>query len=140
MSYKYLIKLNIIAVFNKLRMHLNSENLTIFVIFIEVYKYYVLFFDFTNESASYQHYINDILFKYFNDIIQAYLNNVFNYNKTRKKHIEHVCKVFRKLIDVYLQINLKKCEFYVQKISFLNILLFIKDIRINFLKIQMILA
>ena len=36
--------------------------------------------------------------------------------------------------------NIEKCEFYVQKISFLNVLLFIEDIRINFLKIQMILA
>ena len=49
---KYLTKLNIIAAFNKLRMHSNNENLIIFVIFMKVYKYHVLFFDFTNESAS----------------------------------------------------------------------------------------
>ncbi len=39
MSCKYLIKLNIIVAFNKLRMHLNSENYITFVISIEVYKY-----------------------------------------------------------------------------------------------------
>ena len=39
MNYKYLIKLNIIIAFNKLRMHLNSENYITFVISIEVYKY-----------------------------------------------------------------------------------------------------
>ncbi len=37
-SYKYLIKLNIIVAFNKLRMHSNSENYITFVIFIRVYK------------------------------------------------------------------------------------------------------
>ncbi len=52
-SYKYLIKLNIIVAFNKLRMHSNSENYITFVIFIKVYKYYVLFFDLINESTSY---------------------------------------------------------------------------------------
>ena len=36
--------------------------------------------------------------------------------------------------------NIKKCEFYVQKINFLNVLLFTKDICINSLKIQMIFA
>ena len=140
MSCKYLTKLNIIVVFNKLRMHSNSENLIIFVTFMKIYKYHVLSFDFTNESASYQHYMNDVLFEYFNDFAQAYFDDVFIYNKTRKKHIKHVRKILKKLIDVDLQMNIKKCEFYVQKINFLNVLLFIEGIRIHFLKIQMILA
>ena len=50
---KYFIKLNIIVVFNKLRIHLNSEDYIIFVIFINVYKYYVLSFDLINESFNY---------------------------------------------------------------------------------------
>jgi len=53
MSCKYLIKLNIIVAFNKLRMHLNSENYITFVISIRVYKYHVLLFDLINELASY---------------------------------------------------------------------------------------
>ena len=140
MNCKYLTKLNIIAVFNKLRMHSNSENLIIFVTFMKIYKYHVLPFDLTNESASYQHYMNDVLFEYLNDFVQAYFDDVLIYNKTCKKHIEHVHKVFKKLINVGLQMNIEKCEFYVQKISFLSVLLFIEDIRIDSLKIQMILA
>ncbi len=50
---KYLTQLNIIAAFNKLRMHLNSENLTTFIIFFDSYKYYVMSFDLINEPASY---------------------------------------------------------------------------------------
>ena len=53
MDCKYLIKLNIIIAFNKLRMHLNSKNYITFVIFIRVYKYYVLLFDLINELTSY---------------------------------------------------------------------------------------
>ena len=124
-----------IAVFNKLRMHLNNENLIIFIIFIKIYKFHVLFFDFTNESTSYQHYMNNVLFKYFNNFAQAYFDNVLIYNKICKKHIEHVRKVFKKFIDADLQMNIEKCEFYVQKINFLNIFLFIEDIYIDFLKI-----
>ena len=135
MNCKYLTKLNIIAVFNKLRMHSNNENLIIFVTFMNVYKYYVLFFNFTNESVSYQHYMNDVLFEYFNNFVQTYFDDVFIYSKIRKKHIEHVRKVFKKFLDVDLQMNIKKCEFYVQKINFLKILLFIENIYMNFLKI-----
>ncbi len=53
MGYKYLIKLNIIVAFNKLRMHSNSENYITFVISMKVYKYHVLLFDLINELASY---------------------------------------------------------------------------------------
>jgi len=53
MNCKYLIKLNIIIAFNKLRMHLNSKNYITFVIFMKVYKYHVLSFDLINELASY---------------------------------------------------------------------------------------
>ncbi len=61
---KYLTQLNIIIAFNKLHMHSNNEDLTIFIIFFDSYKYHVMFFKLINESTFYQHYINDVLFKY----------------------------------------------------------------------------
>ena len=58
---KHLIKLNIIVVFNKFRMHFDSENYTTFIIILNVYKYRVLSFDLINELSSFQQYINDVL-------------------------------------------------------------------------------
>ena len=48
-------------------MYLNNENFIIFVTSLEIYKYRMLSFELTNESATYQQYINDILFEYLND-------------------------------------------------------------------------
>ncbi len=61
---KYLTQLNIIVAFNKLHMHSDSEDLTIFITFFNSYKYHVMFFELINESTFYQHYINDVLFEY----------------------------------------------------------------------------
>ena len=58
---KYFIKLNIIAVFNKLCMHFDNENYTIFITALNVYKYRVLSFELINELSSFQQYINDAL-------------------------------------------------------------------------------
>ena len=58
---KHFIKLNIIIVFNKLRMHLDNKNYTIFIIILNVYKYRVLSFDLINELNLFQQYINNIL-------------------------------------------------------------------------------
>jgi len=67
---KYLTRLNIIVAFNKLRMHSDNEDLTIFIIFFNLYKYHVMLFELTNESTFYQHYMNDVLFKYFHQFCQ----------------------------------------------------------------------
>ena len=69
MNCEYLIKLNIIAVFNNLRMHSNSENLIIFVIFMKIYTYHVLLFDLINELVNYQYYMKNILSEYFNNFV-----------------------------------------------------------------------
>ncbi len=61
---KYLTWLNIIVVFNKLHMHSSSENLTIFIISFNFYKYHVMSFKLINDLTFYQHYMNDVLFDY----------------------------------------------------------------------------
>jgi len=60
-SCKHLTRLNIISAFNKLRMHLDSENYTTFITALEAYKYKMLSFELTNGSASFQQYMNDVL-------------------------------------------------------------------------------
>ena len=50
---KYLTRLNIITIFNKLRMHSNNKNFTIFVTSLKTYKYRMLPFELTNESVTY---------------------------------------------------------------------------------------
>jgi len=128
---KYLTRLNIIIMFNKLRMNFESENLTTFVTFFNVYKYKVMLFELINESAFFQHYINDVLFECLHKFCQTYLNDILIYNKILKKHRTHVKEVLNKLREVDLQINIDKCEFKIQKISFLELLIFINDLQMN---------
>ena len=45
---KYFTRLNIIVVFNKLRMHFDSEDFIIFITFFKIYKYRMLSFELIN--------------------------------------------------------------------------------------------
>ncbi len=128
---KYLTQLDIIITFNKLRMSSESEDLTTFVTFFDIYKYKVMLFELINESAFFQHYINNMLFNCLHKFCQTYLNNILIYSKTLKKHRTHVKEVLDKLREADLQMNIDKCEFEIQKISFLKLLIFINDLRIN---------
>ncbi len=87
---KYLIRLNIIVVFNKLQMHSDSEDLTIFITSFDFYKYHVMSFELINDSTFYQHYMNDVLFDYFHQFCQIYLDDIIIYSKTLKKYKRHV--------------------------------------------------
>jgi len=40
-------------------------------------------------------------------------------------------EVLNKLREIDLQINIDKCEFKIQKISFLKLLIFINDLQMN---------
>jgi len=87
---KYLTRLNIIVAFNKLRMHSDSEDLTIFITSFDFYKYHVMSFELINDSTFYQYYMNDVLFDYLHQFCQTYLDDIIIYSKTLKKHKRHV--------------------------------------------------
>ncbi len=133
---KYLTRLNIIVIFNKLRIHSSSEDLTIFIISFDFYKYHVMSFRLINNSTSYQHYMNDVLFEYLHQFCQIYLDDIIIYSKTLKKHKRHVQLILHRLQETDLQMNINKCKFHVQKIFFLKLLLFIEELKINFRKVQ----
>ena len=120
-------------------MHLNSEELMTFCTLMRVYKYYVLPFDLINELTSFQHYINDTLFECLKEYAQTYLNDILIYSKTQQEHVKPVRNVLKKLQTADLQIDIKKSEFFITEITFLSLLIFIDELRMNPQKITVII-
>jgi len=133
---RYLTRLNIIAAFNKLRMHPGSEDLTTFITSFDSYKYHVMPFELTNGPTSYQHYMNDVLFDYLHQFCQAYLDDIIIYSKTLKEHKRHVRLVLHRLREAGLQMDINKCKFHVQETSFLELLLFTEGLKMDPRKVQ----
>ncbi len=117
-------------------MHSDNEDLTIFITFFNSYKYHVMLFELINESTFYQHYMNDVLFEYLHQFCQIYLDNIIIYSKILKKHKRHVRLILNRLWEANLQMNINKCEFHVQEIIFLKLLIFIEELKMNSRKIQ----
>ena len=136
---KHLIQLNIIFAFNKLHMHFDSENYTIFIIALEAYKSKILLFELTNDSISFQQYMNDVLWNFLNDFCQVYLNDILIYSKIQKKHKQYVKMILNRLWDADLQIDIWKCEFNVEETVFLEIIVSEQDLCMNFIKVKAII-
>ncbi len=119
-------------------MHLDSENYTIFIITLEVCKSKILSFKLTNDSISFQQYMNNVLWNFLNDFCQAYLNDILIYSKIQKKHRQHVKMILNHLWDADLQIDIRKCEFNVEETIFLKIIVFKQDLYMNSIKVKAI--
>jgi len=135
---KHLTRLNIISTFNKLRMHLDSENYTTFIIALEAYKSKVLLFDLINDSVSFQQYMNDVLWDFLNDFYQVYLDDILIYSKTQREHKQHVKMILAHLREADLQVNIRKCEFDVEEMIFLEVIVSEQDLRMNSIKVKVI--
>jgi hypothetical protein len=137
---KYFIKLNIRQTFHRIRIaDVESKNLTTFRIRFDAYKYKVLSFDLCNESAIYQHYMNDVFFDYLNDFVSIYIDDILIYNNFKKEHVQHVKKILQRLRNADLQADIDKCEFFVHETKYLNLIVDRDEIRMNSKKFETII-
>src|SRR5437762_9975206 len=77
-------------------------------------------FGLCNAPGSFQDYVNDVIREYLDKFAVAYLDDILIYSNTLEEHILHVRQVLKKLLEHGLFVKLEKCEFHVQKISYLG--------------------
>jgi hypothetical protein len=80
----------------------SSKDLTMFCTRYGAYKCKVLLFGLTNGPATYQRYINDVLFNYLDVFYIAYLDDILIYSSNELEHEEHIKKVLIRLREAGL--------------------------------------
>ncbi len=135
---KIFIKLNIIFAFNRLWIKEEDEALIIFCTWFELFKYLVMLFNLCNESVSFQKYINNIFHEHLNKFCTTYLNDILIYFNNELEHKIHVKLILWKLQEADLQMNIIKCKFHVIQVSYLELIIIIEEIKMNFSKINII--
>lgn len=135
---KIFTKLDIRQAFHRIRMHSESEELTTFRTRYGSYKYRVLPFGLTNGPATYQRYMNDILFEFLDVFCTAYLDDIIIYSENILEHEEHVKAVLDCLRQADLQADIKKCEFGVDETKYLGFIVTTKGIKVDPEKVAVI--
>src|SRR6266480_3802688 len=98
----------------------------------------MLLFDLINKSVIFQKYMNNIFMNYLDLFLSIYLNNILIYFKNELKHQTHIVKILDQLQTAELQADIKKCEFHVIQIKYLNFIIDIDRIKMNLKKIKII--
>ena len=130
-DFKRFTKLNFKNIYHRIRIKRDNEWKITFRTRYEHFEYQIMSFKLANASATLQIYINKALRKFVNNICVIFSNNILIYNENSTKHWRHVRMIFKRLRQVQLFINLKKCQFNIKEIEFLEFIVFIDEIWMN---------
>jgi hypothetical protein len=83
---KFFIKLDIRQAFYRIRIKEEDKDFTTFRTRFGSFKYRVMPFGLTKGPASYQHYINDVLFDYLDQFASVYLDDILIYSETLEEY------------------------------------------------------
>ncbi|KAK3553547.1 hypothetical protein QTP70_004572 [Hemibagrus guttatus] len=73
-----------------------------------------------NAPAIFQSFINEIFTDIMNKYVVAYIDDILIYSKSEEEHQSHVRTVLTRLLENQLYMKAEKCEFHVQRMSFLG--------------------
>jgi Reverse transcriptase (RNA-dependent DNA polymerase)/RNase H-like domain found in reverse transcriptase len=136
---KIFTKLDVIAAFNRLRIAEGHEPLTAFRTRWGLFESLVMPFGLTNAPASWQSFINETFKDFLDKFVTAYLDDLLIFSDSLKEHREHVKAVLGRLRDAGLQIDVDKCEFHVQRVNYLGLIVGVDGISMDPKKVSVIL-
>jgi hypothetical protein len=118
---KWFTKLDIIAAFHKIRIAEGEEWKTAFRTRYGLFEWLVTPFGLTGAPATFQRYINWVLREYLDEFCSAYIDDILIYSSgSLSDHREKVQKVFQRLQEAGLQLDIAKCEFDVKRVRYLG--------------------
>ena len=120
---KVFTKFDIIAAFNEIRMATGDEEKTAFLTRYGLYEYTVMPFGLCNAPSTFQAFINDVLREYLDVFCSAYLDDILIYSDNREEHVDHVKMVLEKLKQAGMYLDINKCQFHVQEVKYLGVLI-----------------
>ena len=87
---KVFTKIDIRQAFHKFQMAADSEDYITFLCKFDAFKWKVLPFGLTGGLASWQRFINNMLWEYLNKFYTAYLDDILIYSSNLREYKEHV--------------------------------------------------
>jgi hypothetical protein len=133
---KWYTKLDLRGAYNLLRIAEGEEWKTAFRTRYGHFEYTVMPFGLTNAPASFQHFINDTLREFLDDFVNAYIDDILIYSETYEDNVRHTRKVLEALSNAGLHLKPEKCEFHVQTVKYLGVILTPKGVQMDPAKVE----
>jgi Reverse transcriptase (RNA-dependent DNA polymerase) len=136
---KYFTKLDVIAVFNRIRIADGDKWKTAFRTRYGLFEYNVVPFGLSNAPSAFQHFINDVLHEHLDEFCSAYIDDILIYSDDLESHQKHVRWVLEATRKAGLQLDIEKCEFHVSEVTYLGLIISTEGIRMDPYKVEAVL-
>lgn len=103
------------------------------------YEYVVMPLGVTNAPGMFMEYMNRIFRLYLDKFVVVFIDDILIYSKSKEEHVDHLRIVFQVLKERQLYAKLSKCEFWLEKVSFLVHVISGEGIAINPSKVDAVL-
>jgi hypothetical protein len=101
-----------------------------------LYEYTIMSFGLTNALAYFMYLMNSIFMEELDIFMVIFIDDILIYSKTRDDHAHHIHIVLQKLRKHRLYAKFSKCEFWLEKVSFLGHILSKDGVAVDPSKVQ----
>jgi patatin-like phospholipase/acyl hydrolase len=88
-------------------------------------------FGLCNAPGTFQSYINKSVMEFLDVCCTAYLDDILIYSEDPSKHESQVLAILKRLLDRGLYVDINKCEFGVNDVKYLGLVVSIDSIKID---------
>ena len=96
-------------------------------------------FGVTNTPRVFMEYMNRIFHTYLDRFVVVFIDDILIYSKLEEEHAEHLTIVLQVLKEIQLYAKLSKCEFWLEKVSFLGHIISVDGIVVDPSKVDAVL-
>ncbi len=97
-----------------------------------------MLFRLCNVPGIFQSYINETLYEYLDKFYLVYFNDILIYSDTEEEYLEYIKIILEKLRKAGLYLDIKKCEFKIKIVKYLDLIIIDEEIKIDPAKIKTI--
>jgi hypothetical protein len=135
----YFSKIDLRLGYHQIKIHQEDIPKTAFSTRYGLYEYTVMSFGLTNALAYFMYLMNSIFTEELDIFMVIFIDDILIYSKTRDDHARHIHIVLQKLRKRRLYAKFSKCEFWLEKVSFLGHILSQDGVGIDPSKVQDVL-
>ncbi|KAB5589419.1 Retrotransposable element Tf2 [Ceratobasidium theobromae] len=120
---KVFSKLDLRWGFNNVRIKEGDEWKTAFCTKEGLFEYKVMPFGLKNAPATFQRFMNKLFADLLDDYVVVYIDDILIYSNNHEDHTKHVREVLRRLREAHLFCKESKCEFWVNSVMYIGIVI-----------------
>ncbi|GJS04093.1 putative nucleotidyltransferase, ribonuclease H [Tanacetum coccineum] len=133
---KYFSKIDLRSGYHQLQVRPEDIPKTAFRTRYGHYEFLVMPFGLTNAPAVFMDLMNRVFHDYLDKSIVVFIDDILVYSKSKEEHEQHLRAVLGILREKKLYAKFSKCEFWLERVSFLGHVVFAKGIEVDPSKVE----